>query len=155
MPIDDLPYLDAVVKEGLRCFGPLPMGQPRRVPPGGSMIDGFFMPQDTIVSCQSYTLHRLDTKVFPDPEEFIPERWLESEGTLERNQLFFAFGTGGRGCIGKHFALLEMKLLLKEVYSTYRTRVAAEMTASMEADDQYFSSRPKGQQCLVTFEKIA
>lgn len=46
-----------------------------------------------------------------------------------------------------------MKLLLKEVYSTYRTRVAPEMDASMEMDDQTISSRPKGQKCLVVFEK--
>lgn len=48
-----------------------------------------------------------------------------------------------------------MKLLLREVYSTYRTRVAPEMAASMEQDDQVISSRPAGQTCLLIFEKIA
>lgn len=51
-------------------------------------------------------------------------------------------------------AMLEMKLLLREVYSTYRTRVAPEMKASMEQDDQTISSRPKGQSCLIVFEKF-
>ncbi len=51
-------------------------------------------------------------------------------------------------------ALLEMKLLLKEVYSAYRTRVAPDMDASMEMDDQTISSRPRGQKCLVVFEKV-
>lgn len=151
--IDDLPYMDAVIKEGLRCFAPIPMTQPRKVPEGGRTISGFYIPQDTIVGCQAYTLHRFDTKVFPDPEEFIPERWLEPESTIERNQLFFAFSTGGRGCVGRHLALLEMKLLLKEVYSGYRTRVAPEMTASMEVHDQISFSHPKDQKCLLIFEK--
>ncbi|PCH40542.1 cytochrome P450 [Wolfiporia cocos MD-104 SS10] len=153
VPLDELPYLDAVVKEGLRCFSPIPMSLPRRVPKGGRTIAGAYVPEDTIVSCQAYTLHRLDASVFPDPEEFRPERWLKEEGALERNQLFFAFSTGGRGCIGKHLALLEMKMLLREVYSNCRTRVAGEMTASMEQDDQIIASRPIGQKCLILFEK--
>ncbi|KAH9922031.1 cytochrome P450 [Amylocystis lapponica] len=153
-PIDDLPYLEAVVKEGLRCFTPIPMSLPRKVPHGGSVIDGVYLPEDTIVSCQAYTLHRFDTAVFPNPEDYVPERWLDSEGAMSRNQLFFTFATGGRGCIGKHVAILEMKLLLREVYSTYRTRVAADMKASMEMDDQIGSSRPKDQMCLLTFEKL-
>ncbi|KZT69584.1 cytochrome P450 [Daedalea quercina L-15889] len=154
-PIDDLPYLDAVVREGLRRFSPIPMSLPRRVPKGGRRIGDAFVPEGTIVGCQAHTLHRLDESVFPDPEAFIPERWLEPEGAMERNQLFFAFSTGGRGCIGKHLALLEMKLLLREVYSGYRTRVAPEMTASMELDDQIIVSRPKGQQCWIIFDEVA
>ena len=101
VPLDDLPYLDAVFKEGLRVFGPIPMSLPRLVPAGGRILDGVRLPGGTIVSCQSYTLHRLDTEVWPNPDEFLPERWLAPEGAAERNQLFFAFATGGRGCIGK------------------------------------------------------
>ncbi|KAI0354842.1 cytochrome P450 [Trametes cingulata] len=152
-PLDDLPYLDAVVKEGLRVFSPIPMSFPRVVPEGGKAVDGVWLPGGTIVSCQPHTLHRLDTDVFPFPEECRPERWLDPQGAAERNQLFFAFAAGGRGCIGKNLALLEMKLLLKEVYSTYRTRVAPDMDASMEMDDQTISTRPRGQKCLLVFEK--
>ncbi|KAI0365355.1 cytochrome P450 [Pilatotrama ljubarskyi] len=153
MPLDDLLYLDAVVKEGLRVFSPIPMSFPRVVPAGGKAVDGLWLPGGTIVSCQPHTLHRLDADVFPFPEEFRPERWLDPENAAERNQLFFAFAAGGRGCIGKNLALLEMKLLLKKVYSTYRTRVAPDMDAPMEMDDQTISTRPKGQKCLLVFEK--
>jgi cytochrome P450 len=100
-PLDKLPYLDAVIKEGLRCFPPIPMSFPRYVPAGGRTIDGYFLPQDTIVSCQPYTVHRLHEDIFPDPDRFYPERWLEEKGATERNRLFFAFGTGGRGCTGR------------------------------------------------------
>ena len=51
--------------------------------------------------------------------------------------------------------MLEMKMLLKEVYSSYRTRIAPEMKASMEPDDQIIASRPKGQQCLLIFDKLS
>lgn len=100
VPFDQLPYLDAVVKEGLRCFPPIPMSFPRYVPTGGKTLDGYFIPEHTIVSCQPYTLHK-DEKVFSEPLVFKPERWLNAEGEVERNRMFFAFSQGSRGCIGK------------------------------------------------------
>lgn len=101
LPIDQLPYLDAVLKEGLRCFPPIPMSQPRYVPQGGRTVSEYFIPEGTIVSCQAYSVHRLNEKVFPDAEEFVPERWLEPDSISEMSRHFFAFGAGSRGCTGK------------------------------------------------------
>lgn len=98
--LGDLPYLDAVAKEGLRCFPPIPMSLPRYVPKGGRSIEGYNVPGGTIVSCQAWSLNRLE-EAFPEPERFLPERWLGEEGTHDRNALFFSFAQGGRGCIGK------------------------------------------------------
>jgi cytochrome P450 len=99
--IHNLPYLDAVVKEGLRCFPAIPMSLPRYIPAGGRVVDGFFIPVKTIVSCQAYTMHRIDADIFPKPDQFIPERWIETDGAVERERMTFVFGAGGRGCIGK------------------------------------------------------
>lgn len=99
--LDDLPYMDAVIKEGLRLFPPIPMSLPRYVPKEGRTISGYQLQGNSIVSCQAYSMHLMDTAVFPSPTEFLPERWLEKEGGMERNRLFFAFAAGGRGCIGK------------------------------------------------------
>ncbi|KAF7592007.1 hypothetical protein BBP40_000787 [Aspergillus hancockii] len=151
--LDELIFLDAVVKEGLRLFPPIPMSLPRYVPDGGRTISGYDIPAATIVSCQAYSIHRINDSVFPKPDEFVPERWLE-EGLHERNKLFFSFASGGRGCIGKNLALVEMKTLLREIYSRFATRVAAEMKGDMSIDDQIIASRPKDQTCLLTFEPI-
>ncbi|CRK06260.1 hypothetical protein BN1723_001704 [Verticillium longisporum] len=149
---DKLPYLDAVIQEGLRCFPPIPMSLPRRVPQGGKVVDGFFVPGGTIVSCQAYSVHTINSQVFPEPEVFDPERWTAAEGDVERKRLMFAFANGGRGCVGKHLALAEMKILLKDVYSRYTTLPDPSMTAeSMEMSDQLVSSRPVGQKCLLRF----
>jgi cytochrome P450 len=99
--LDELRYLDAVVKEGLRCFPPIPMSQPRYVPKGGSTIDGYFIPEGTIVSAQAWSVHQLNKDVYPDGNKFLPERWLDDQETLEMNRLFFAFGLGARGCTGR------------------------------------------------------
>ncbi|KAH0566000.1 hypothetical protein GP486_000591 [Trichoglossum hirsutum] len=150
----DNPYLDAVVKEGLRCFPPIPMSLPRYVPQGGRFIEGYRLPANMIVSCQPFTLNQIDTAVFPEPTRFIPERWLEKTGSEERNQLFFTFALGGRGCIGKNLAYAEMKCLLREVYSQYRTQAAPEMKGCMDMADQIISSRPKDQTCQLVFERV-
>ncbi|KAL2024430.1 hypothetical protein VTK56DRAFT_8241 [Thermocarpiscus australiensis] len=150
---DKLPYLDAVVMEGLRCYPAIPMSLPRLVPRVGRTIDGFFLPEGTTVSCQAYSVHRVDKTVFPSPDTFLPERWLEDpKGDAERKKHLFAFGAGGRGCIGKHLAIAEMKMLLQAVYSRFTTVPDLAMEpCHMEMSDQLISSRPAAQKCLLRF----
>jgi hypothetical protein len=48
-------------------------------------------------------------------------------------------------------ALVEMKTLLRDIYGTFTTTVAKEMTGDMSIDDQIIASRPKDQTCLLVF----
>lgn len=54
----------------------------------------------------------------------------------------------------RSLAMVEMKTLLREVYSHFQTTVAPDMNASMEIDDQIISSRPKGQTCKLIFTPV-
>ncbi|KAF4591562.1 Cytochrome P450 [Ophiocordyceps camponoti-floridani] len=154
-PIEQLPFLDAVVNEALRCYPAIPMSLPRVVPRGGRSVDGVWLPAQTVVSCQPYSVHRIDERVFPDPDVFDPDRWLRSEGDQERRRLLFAFSNGGRGCIGKHLALAEMKTLLRDVYSAFSTQADSSMTEqSMAMSDQLISTQPLGRRCLLQFRPI-
>lgn len=177
LPFDRLPLLDAIVQEGLRCFPAIPMSLPRVVPGrawgmrasrtqsqnqptgpagmDGRLIDGYFLPAGTVVSSQAYSVHRLDTSVFPEPDTFNPDRWMTDDGDAERKRLFFAFASGGRGCVGKHLALAEMKLLLRDIYSRFATAPEASMTdEAMSMSDQIISTRPLGQRCLLKFTPL-
>ena len=51
-------------------------------------------------------------------------------------------------------ALVEMKILLREVYSRFQTTVAPDMKGSMKLYDQIISARPKGQTCKLVFTPI-
>jgi len=94
-----LPYLDAVIKETLRLYAPLPASEPRSLPID-TIIDGHKVPGGTIVSMSPYTLHR-NPDVFPDPLVFNPDRWLgDPEKVAEMKKWFWAFSSGGRMCIG-------------------------------------------------------
>ncbi|KAL5592822.1 hypothetical protein FOBRF1_013130 [Fusarium oxysporum] len=149
--LETLPYLGAVVQEALRLWAPGTIILPRYVPNEGKHIDGYFIPGQTIVGCTSYSMHRIDKSIWPDADEFAPERWLDNTGNTERQRNFFAFGLGARTCIGKHLAMAEMRVVISAVYSKYRTKPAHDMTASMEMDDQVLTSRPKEMCCKVEF----
>ncbi|KZL79499.1 cytochrome p450 [Colletotrichum incanum] len=149
---DKLSYLDAVVQEGLRCYPAIPMSLPRVVPNGGKQVDGYFIPEGSIVSSQAYSVHRNNNAVFPKPDFFNPERWMSPIGEAERKRHLFAFSHGGRGCVGKHLALAEIKILLCTIYSRYTTVPDPSMTPeSMRSHDQIISARPYGQKCLLKF----
>ena len=108
--VDSLPLLNAVVLETLRLYAPAPGPQPRITPPGGATIDGYSgIPAGVKVSTSSYCLHR-NEDIFPDSTAFKPERWMQGEndlgGSKEMKRWFWAFGSGGRMCIGNHFAMI-------------------------------------------------
>ncbi|KAF4553270.1 Cytochrome P450-like protein 14 [Elsinoe fawcettii] len=151
--LESLEYLDAVVKEGLRRFPPIPMNLPRLVPAGGRTISGYVLPEKTNVSCPAYSMHLLNEDVYPDGETFNPERWFDKARLPDMNRLMFTFSAGGRGCVGKNLALLEMKTLLREIYSRFRTTLPPEMPAEMEVDEQIISLRPKYFKALVRFDE--
>lgn len=95
---DQLPYLDAVVKETLRIYAPLPASEPRSLQKD-TAIDGYMIPARTVVSMEPYALHR-NAEVFEDPTKFNPERWLHEPGRIEMKKWWWAFSSGGRMCIG-------------------------------------------------------
>ncbi|TAQ86122.1 hypothetical protein B7494_g5556 [Chlorociboria aeruginascens] len=112
-----LPYLNAVLSEGLRLCPPIPIMLPRLVPEGGDTVCGLWMPGGTSVSLQSWTAFR-DAKSFYDTLSFHPERWLPE--ALEEDSPFFhdqrevvqPFSMGSRSCLGKTLAWAEMRLIL-------------------------------------------
>lgn len=105
--IKSLPYLRACIDEAMRLTPPVATELIRRTPSGGACIDGRIIPGDTNVSIAAYTAHR-DPTVFQDPEEYIPERWMEkgSDHLKEMLAVFIPFSAGTRGCIGRNVSIL-------------------------------------------------
>jgi unspecific monooxygenase len=105
--LDSLPILDAIVLETLRRYPSVPGAQPRTSRTHISLDHYADIPPGIRVSAQAYSLHR-NADVFPDPESWSPMRWLTCDKEARENMMrwFWAFGSGGRMCIGNHFALL-------------------------------------------------
>lgn len=116
-----LPFLRAVVKEGLRLGMANPTRLTRVVPASSSglRVGDVVIPPGTIVGCAAYNLHH-DPDVFPEPFAFRPERWLD-DGTdqklrrpgMERSMI--PFGAGLRACIGKNLAMHQLHETVKAV----------------------------------------
>jgi hypothetical protein len=72
---------------------------------------------------------------------------------MHREEVSFLFESSpSKGVlILSSLALVEMKILLREVYSRFTTTVAPDMNGSMKLDDQIISARPKGQTCKLIF----
>ena len=91
-----LPYLQAVVKEGLRIFVPGHGLLIKQVPPGGDTIGDRFVPGGTRIAHSQWSQQR-DPIYGRDPDRFFPERWLKVDAAqrgLMDKQLDLAFGVG-------------------------------------------------------------
>lgn len=105
-------YINAVIKETFRLYPTIISALPRIVTEGVFHIGEFKLPAGTVVGMQSYVHHR-DPSVFPQPESFRPERWLES--TKEMTISLMPFSVGGRNCIGQNLAWEEISLAVDSV----------------------------------------
>ena len=106
--IDALPLLNAVLYETLRLYTPTPGPQLRITPPNGTTINGYSIPGGVRISTSARCLHQ-NEEVYPEPMSFKPERWLGGDGkgfggTEAMRRWFWAFGSGGRMCLGNNFA---------------------------------------------------
>jgi hypothetical protein len=138
---DKCTYLNAVIKETLRLYAPLPTVEPRSMAVD-SVIEGYKIPAGTVVGMAPYTLHR-NPEVFRDPLVFNPDRWLGPQSQVaEMNRWFWAFSSGGRMCIGLQYvtpcfwfcffcrsqvlslAMAEMTTLAATIYREYSTMLA-------------------------------
>lgn len=155
--IDSLPLLNAIVMETLRLHTPIPGIEPRISPyvAGGSTLGAYSnIPGGVRVSAMPYTLHR-NEEVFPQPESFDPSRWLpdhtSEEQLKEMNRWFWAFGSGGRMCIGSHLATQEIKLLVAAIYSNWTTEIVDD--EGIEEIDAY-TTRPRSNRLMLRFTHV-
>jgi len=114
-----LPYLNAVCCETLRIY-PVGMLTFSRVTKSRVELMAFSLEPGTIVvGCIYLAHHRKD--VYPDPDEFRPERFLERRYSPFE---YLPFGGGVRRCIGMAFAQFEMKLVISAILSGFELALA-------------------------------
>lgn len=82
-----------------------------------------------------------------------PERWLEvtQDERDEMMRWFWAFGSGGRMCIGNNLAVIELKIVVAAIYTNYTTKIIDD--GDIEQLDAY-SAGPKGDKLILQFKKV-
>lgn len=112
-----LPYLDACIKEAFRIHAAIAFNLERVVPPQGAVISGEFIPGGTIVGCNAWIIHKRREIFGDDVDTYRPERWLidpqknradEEARVTKMASTLFHFGAGSRSCLGRHISLLEI-----------------------------------------------
>jgi cytochrome P450 len=101
-------YLEATVKETLRAR-PVLVDVARKLT-SAAQIGGYELPKGSFVMAAIAALHYRED-LFPEPQEFRPERFLEEKAD---NYAWIPFGGGVRRCIGAAFAEYEMRVVLRE-----------------------------------------
>ncbi|KAF4500918.1 cytochrome p450 [Fusarium agapanthi] len=106
----NLPYLTAVIHETLRISSPTPGILTRLVPSGGTKYGSNFLPADTPVSTAQRLIH-YDPVLFPEPETFMPERWLDNSDKASKKNLI-PFSKGPRMCVDLNLSYMEAYVFL-------------------------------------------
>ncbi|KAK1003850.1 hypothetical protein LTR54_007614 [Friedmanniomyces endolithicus] len=116
---NQLPYLVAVIKEGMRVHHSLGTGLPRLVPKGGADVAGQWLPGGTTVIMNPNALN-LDTTIFGnDADIFRPERWLDEDRVAVMSRHDLSFGYGPRICAGRHITMTEIYKVMPAVLRWY------------------------------------
>ncbi|XP_076452182.1 cytochrome P450 1A1-like [Babylonia areolata] len=105
-----LPLLEATLYEILRFIGTVPFAIPHSTT-CDTTLQGYDIPEGTVVLVNLYSAF-MDEKVWGDPKIFRPQRFLDSEGQLDRGlvEQVPAFSLGRRRCVGEVLARMELFL---------------------------------------------
>ncbi|PGH35069.1 hypothetical protein GX50_02100 [[Emmonsia] crescens] len=151
--VSNLPFLDALIMEGLRAYPPIPAGLPREAPVGGCNIDGIYVPQGTIASTHTWTTHH-NPEYFPNPDKFDPSRWLGDNVSDGMKKLWMPFSKGPRNCIGQTMGLFEMKILIATLVKRFNISLDDTMRDDAMDITDHFLLIPKGDKCLLRFTPV-
>ncbi|HUN78285.1 MAG TPA: cytochrome P450 [Solirubrobacteraceae bacterium] len=104
-------YVECVIKESLRARPVVPLAARRVIEP--FEVGGYTAPAGALLTCSMILTHS-DPRLYPDPEAFRPERFMED---APDTYTWIPFGGGVRRCIGAAFATFEMKIIVQRVFS--------------------------------------
>jgi cytochrome P450 len=134
--LQDLPYTRRVLDETLRLYPPGWLLARRAL--DDDALGPYRIPAGTDVLVSPYYLHR-NPELWPDPETFAPDRFLEEP---RHKHAYLPFGAGPRRCIGDVFGMVEMQFHLAHAARRLRLRYLGEGPPAIEAK---VNLRPKEQ----------
>lgn len=112
--LEQLPFLQAIIKESLRLNYGVMHRLPRIFPDESLQYKQYTIPAGVPVGMSAYLMHS-NPAVYPSPDQFIPERWIgDVDPALHKS--WVPFCRGSRNCLGMNLALAEMSLVLAVLY---------------------------------------
>jgi cytochrome P450 len=118
--VSALRYTEMILTEAIRLYPPAWIIGRRCLV--DYEIDGYRIPARSLVIMSQYITHR-DSRFFPEPDKFDPERWRPEAREARPKFSYFPFGGGLRVCIGEGFAWMEGALVLATLARRWRMRL--------------------------------
>ncbi|PIK59036.1 putative 25-hydroxyvitamin D-1 alpha hydroxylase, mitochondrial [Apostichopus japonicus] len=118
--LSQMPFLKAIMKETLRLYPVVPANN--RILDKDVIIGGYHIPKKTVIGSLQFVMGR-DPSIFPEPNSFLPDRWLQKDEQAAAKSAAFAsipFGFGPRMCIGRRIAELELHLALVQISRNFK-----------------------------------
>lgn len=149
--LDNMPYLNAVLKETFRLHPATPLGLPREASQP-FQLQGYTFPAGTRLFINQWAIHH-DPAIYPDPYEYKPERFLEgAEINIVGDSQYqlIPFGSGRRNCLGMPMAVLVIPLLLCHcLHSIDFSLPKGQEPKDLDMSESFGVSAPKTQPLMI------
>lgn len=106
-------------------------------------VAGLRLPRDTLLWCVMRH-HSVDGEYFPQPDAFLPERWLDERTAGPGKRISMPFGAGPRICPGRYLALTEMKMVIAMLLSTFDIEAVDAPGGGLAEERMAFTMVPMG-----------
>ncbi|KAF7348389.1 O-methylsterigmatocystin oxidoreductase [Mycena sanguinolenta] len=145
-------YCEAVFREVFRWRPILPFAIPH-ANTNDDIYEGYFIPKGTMVIPNVWAMVH-DESMYPNPDRFNPERFLNTNGQLSADDQILGFGFGRRVCVGRYAADATVWATIVSVLSTFDIGKAKDETGKEIGIEPIFAdgavSHPKPFQCSIT-----
>ena len=140
--INEMKYLDLVIKETMRLYPPVPIVARRLFEE--VKFEEFTAPANANYNLMFYTMFK-NPEIFENPEDFIPERFLDHNNSP---YAFIPFSAGQRNCIGQKFALLNVKNNIINILRKFEVvpgniEPVLEINVTLKCDGIFIGFKPK------------
>ncbi|KAH9904983.1 cytochrome P450 [Xylariomycetidae sp. FL2044] len=116
--LEQLPYLTAVLTEGLRLSPAIATRMARVAPDRDIMYGEWRIPAGTPVGMTLLSMHT-DPQLYHNPEQFDPDRWMDHDRRKRVDGSYAPFGRGTRICVGMHLAWAELYLVVSALVQRF------------------------------------
>ncbi|XP_030054607.1 cytochrome P450 2K6 [Microcaecilia unicolor] len=143
-----MPYTDAIIHEIQRFANIVPLNLPHE-----TTVDitfkGYFIPKGTYIIPLLESVLR-DKTQFEKPNEFDPQRFLDTDGKFVKQEAFMPFSAGRRICLGATLAKMELFLFFVGLFQKFTFHPPPGVTRTNVLPDTGFTTPPQSQKiCAV------
>ncbi|CAF4578993.1 unnamed protein product [Rotaria socialis] len=119
---NQMPYIEAVLLESLRCHCAGPILLPRATT-HDITFRNYFIPKDTFILVNMWSAMK-DEEQWSAPDEFRPERFLDENNSLKdaNHPAMMPFSVGKRACTGEQIAKIQLFLILVSLFQKFEFR---------------------------------